>query len=74
MLLFRISKDPYVINCTHLCQNYILRYSFRLLDTSGWNFRHAHFHEEGRRTLYKAYGIKFMVLVQGRAGEMVRQT
>ena len=47
---------------------FIPRYSFRLLDTSGWNFRHAHFHEEGRRTLYKAYGIKFMVIVQGRAG------
>ena len=29
------------------------RYNFRLLDTHGWNFRHAHFHEEGRRTLYK---------------------
>ena len=38
-------------------------------DTSGWNFRHAHFHEEGRRTLYKAYGIKFVVIVQGRAGK-----
>ena len=36
----------------------------------GWNFRHAHFHEEGRRTLYKAYGIKFVIIVQGRAGGM----
>jgi len=45
------------------------KYNFRLLDTSGWNFRHAHFHEEGRRTLYKAYGIKFVVIVQGRAGK-----
>lgn len=44
------------------------RYNFRLLDTSGWNFRHAHYHEEGRRTLYKAYGIKFVIIVQGRAG------
>merc|ERR1711970_164533 len=38
-------------------------------DAFGWNFRHAHFHEEGRRTLYKAYGIKFAVIVQGRAGK-----
>ena len=44
------------------------RYNFRLLDTSGWNFRHAHYHEEGRRTLYKAYGIKFVIIVQGMAG------
>jgi hypothetical protein len=44
------------------------RYHFRLLDSVGWNFRHAHFHEEGRRTLYKAYGIKFVIIVQGRAG------
>jgi hypothetical protein len=43
-------------------------YNFRLLDTLGWNFRHAHFHEEGRRTLYKAYGVKFVIIVQGRAG------
>ena len=48
------------------CANF--RYNFRLLDTSGWNFRHAHYHEEGRRTLYKAYGIKFVIIVQGRAG------
>ena len=47
----------------------MFRYNFRLLDTFGWNFRHAHFHEEGRRTLYKAYGIKFVIIVQGRAGE-----
>ena len=47
----------------------IFRYNFRLLDTSGWNFRHAHYHEEGRRTLYKAYGIKFVIIVQGRAGK-----
>ena len=42
----------------------VCRYNFRLLDTSGWNFRHAHYHEEGRRTLYKAYGIKFVIIVQ----------
>jgi len=45
------------------------KYNFRLLDTSGWNFRHAHYHEEGRRTLYKAYGIKFVIIVQGIAGK-----
>ena len=26
--------------------------------------------EEGRRTLYKAFGIKFVIIVQGRAGRM----
>ena len=49
--------------------DFTTRYNFRLLDTHGWNFRHAHFHEEGRRTLYKAYGIKFVIIVQGRAGK-----
>ena len=39
------------------------------MDSFGWNFRHAHFHEEGRRTLYKAFGIKFVIIVQGRAGK-----
>ena len=34
------------------------RYSFRILDDFGWNFRHAKYHEEDRRTLYKMYGIK----------------
>ena len=51
--------------------DFYFRYNFRLLDTSGWNFRHAHYHEEGRRTLYKAYGIKFVIIVQGRAGKML---
>lgn len=46
------------------------RYHFRILDSFGWNFRHAHFHEEGRRTLYKAFGIKFVIIVQGRAGDI----
>ena len=41
------------------------RYRFRLLDKSGWNFRHPHYHEEGRRTLYKAFGIKFLIIVNG---------
>ncbi len=48
-------------------------YNFRLLDTLGWNFRHAHFHEEGRRTLYKAYGVKFVIIVQGRAGSSAEE-
>ena len=44
-------------------------YSFRILDTFGWNFRHAHYHEENRRTLVKAYGLKFLVVVDGRASK-----
>jgi len=50
-------------------QNCLPEYHFRILDSFGWNFRHAHFHEEGRRTLYKAFGIKFVIIVQGRAGK-----
>ena len=48
-----------------------IRYTFRLLDSAGWNFRHAHYHEVSRRTLYKAYGIKFVIIVQGRAGAIL---
>ncbi len=33
-------------------------YNFRILDDFGWNFRHAKYHEENRRSLYKMYGIK----------------
>lgn len=44
-------------------------YSFRILDTYGWNFRHAYYHEENRRTLIKAYGLKFLVVVDGRASK-----
>ena len=29
------------------------KYNFRVLDNTGWNFRHAHYHEESRRTLIK---------------------
>lgn len=43
-------------------------YEFRILDT-GWNFRHAQFHETGRRTLLKAYGLRFVILVDGLAGK-----
>ena len=41
------------------------KYNFRILDNFGWNFRHAYYHEEHRRTLVKAYGLKFMVVVDG---------
>ena len=34
-----------------------------------FNFRHAHYHEENRRTLIKAYGLKFLVVVNGRASK-----
>ena len=51
-------------------QDYCLpTYSFRILDTFGWNFRHAYYHEENRRTLVKAYGLKFLVVVDGRASK-----
>ena len=45
-------------------QNYLFtehfffhRYEFRILDFR-WNFRHALFHENDRRTLIKAYGLR----------------
>ncbi|KAI1300155.1 P2X purinoceptor 4 [Halotydeus destructor] len=49
-------------------------YSFARMDADaitapGWNFRYAHYHELDRRTLYKAYGIRFMVIVDGRGGQ-----
>ena len=44
-------------------------YKFRILDTYGWNFRHALYHEENRRTLVKAYGLKFLIVVDGRASK-----
>jgi hypothetical protein len=34
------------------------KYGFRILDNFGWNFRHAKYHEEHRRSLFKMYGIK----------------
>ncbi|XP_059086037.1 P2X purinoceptor 4-like isoform X1 [Tigriopus californicus] len=45
------------------------KYSFRILDDFGWNFRHAKYHEEHRRSLYKLYGIKFIITVEGRGGK-----
>ena len=44
-------------------------YHFRILDDYGWNFRHAFYHEENRRTLVKSYGLKFLLVVDGRAGK-----
>jgi P2X purinoceptor 4 len=51
------------------------KYSFRRLDNPdakiarGWNFRYAQYYSDGTRTMYKAYGIRFQVFVQGRAGK-----
>ena len=45
------------------------KYAFHILDDSGWNFRHALYHEENRRTLIKAYGMKFLINVNGNAGQ-----
>ncbi|KAL3856150.1 hypothetical protein ACJMK2_010938 [Sinanodonta woodiana] len=54
-------------------------YTFRRLDTKddvvspGYNFRYAHYYKEANgteyRTLYKAYGIRFIITVQGSAGK-----
>ena len=35
-------------------------YRFRVLDSDGWNFREAKYHEEDRRTLSKLYGLKVL--------------
>ena len=45
------------------------KYNFHILDDTGWNFRHAIYHEEHRRTLIKAYGMKFLINVNGNAGK-----
>ena len=34
------------------------RYSFSVLEDSGWNFRHAYYHEMNRRTLLKVRLIR----------------
>uniref|UniRef100_T1IMJ9 Uncharacterized protein n=1 Tax=Strigamia maritima TaxID=126957 RepID=T1IMJ9_STRMM len=47
-------------------------YSFHRLDSAnghvapGWNFRYAQRYSENLRTLFKAYGILFVVMVEGR--------
>ena len=45
------------------------QYAFDILDNTGWNFRHAFYHEEDRRTLVKAYGMKFLITVTGTASK-----
>ena len=45
------------------------KYHFFLLDDSGWNFRYGKFHRENRRTLTKAYGLKFILNASGRGGK-----
>ncbi|XP_064461376.1 P2X purinoceptor 4-like [Ornithodoros turicata] len=51
-------------------------YSFSRLDdpsvalAKGWNFRYPKYYNETTRTLVKAYGITFAILVQGRAGKL----
>ena len=50
-------------------------YSFRRLDNPrakiapGWNFRHSDYYSDNLRTLYKAYGILFVIEVEGKAGK-----
>lgn len=50
-------------------------YRFNRLDNPdaqiarGWNFRYSTHYSDVERTLYKAYGIRFVVLVEGRAGK-----
>jgi len=60
---------------TYSCQP---KYSFRRLDDAespiapGYNFRFARFYEKGgklHRTLFKAYGIRYVVLVYGQGGK-----
>ena len=50
-------------------KNCLPQYSFHILDDTGWNFRHALYHEEDRRTLIKAYGMKFLITISGNAGK-----
>ncbi|KAH8039914.1 hypothetical protein HPB51_009170 [Rhipicephalus microplus] len=51
------------------------KYSFLRLDdpnaalAKGWNFRYPKYYNEKERSLVKAYGITFVILVQGRAGK-----
>nr|5F1C_A Chain A, Crystal structure of an invertebrate P2X receptor from the Gulf Coast tick in the presence of ATP and Zn2+ ion at 2.9 Angstroms [Amblyomma maculatum]5F1C_B Chain B, Crystal structure of an invertebrate P2X receptor from the Gulf Coast tick in the presence of ATP and Zn2+ ion at 2.9 Angstroms [Amblyomma maculatum]5F1C_C Chain C, Crystal structure of an invertebrate P2X receptor from the Gulf Coast tick in the presence of ATP and Zn2+ ion at 2.9 Angstroms [Amblyomma maculatum] len=54
----------------------IPNYSFLRLDdpktvlAKGWNFRYPKYYNEKERSLVKAYGITFVILVQGRAGKL----
>ena len=44
------------------------KYRFFVLDDTGWNFKYGKFHQENRRTLTKAYGLKFILKTSGRGG------
>jgi hypothetical protein len=50
-------------------------YTFQRLDDAntvqgkGWNFRFAHYFDNNRRTLFKAYGIRFQIIVNGKGGK-----
>lgn len=57
-------------------ENYCIpKYSFRRLDdpkaklAKGWNFRFANYFSDNTRSLYKAYGIKYIVIVHGKGGK-----
>ncbi|XP_053376258.1 P2X purinoceptor 4-like isoform X1 [Mercenaria mercenaria] len=66
-------------NIDYNVEDCIPEYSFRRLDSDedilskGYNFRYAHYYKDQTgvetRTLYKAYGIKFIVTLQGKAGK-----
>ncbi|XP_046564647.1 P2X purinoceptor 4-like isoform X2 [Haliotis rubra] len=65
-------------NLDHSVDDCVPEYKFRRLDSDdykvskGYNFRYAeHYMEENvrKRTLVKAYGIRFILTVQGRAGK-----
>ena len=45
------------------------QYSFHILDASGWNFRHARYYDDNRRTLIKAYGMKFYINIKGKGSK-----
>ena len=51
------------------------KYSFSRMDEAnssispGWNFRFANYYDDDRRTLFKAYGIRFVVTTTGRGGK-----
>ena len=51
-------------------------YSFNRMDdpnvvlSKGWNFRYSNYFKDGSRTLHKAIGIRFIFLVEGKAGKL----
>lgn len=51
------------------------KYSFTRLDQTnatlspGWNFRYANYYGDDKRTLFKAYGIRFVVSTTGTGGK-----